>query len=160
MYKKTFLYPTDPPVPRLAPTPSEPRERYPNCARERTFSLQERYMFHVSLRRPRLVATSSTSSNPPASAAGHSLPGHKKSAEADDFLCPGEDLNLHVLRHTHLKRTRLPISPPGQNGFYSYVITNITQKYYFFLPNHLPYLFANLSRFSFPPSSGILVSVF
>ena len=29
-------------------------------------------------------------------------------------LCPGEDLNLHVLRHMHLKHTCLPITPPGQ----------------------------------------------
>ena len=29
------------------------------------------------------------------------------------FLCPGQDLNLHSLRNTHLKRTRLPLPPPG-----------------------------------------------
>ncbi len=28
--------------------------------------------------------------------------------------CPGQDLNLHVLRHTPLKRACLPVSPPGQ----------------------------------------------
>ena len=27
--------------------------------------------------------------------------------------CPEQDSNLHTLRHTHLKRTRLPIPPPG-----------------------------------------------
>jgi hypothetical protein len=29
-------------------------------------------------------------------------------------VCPGEDLNLHALRHMHLKHTCLPITPPGQ----------------------------------------------
>ena len=29
-------------------------------------------------------------------------------------LCPGLDSNQHTLRHTPLKRTCLPISPPGQ----------------------------------------------
>ncbi len=28
------------------------------------------------------------------------------------ILCTGEDLNLHALRHTHLKRTCLPITSP------------------------------------------------
>lgn len=28
--------------------------------------------------------------------------------------CPGEDLNLHALRHYHLKVASIPISPPGQ----------------------------------------------
>jgi hypothetical protein len=28
--------------------------------------------------------------------------------------CPGEDSNLHALRHTDLNRARLPIPPPGQ----------------------------------------------
>lgn len=27
--------------------------------------------------------------------------------------CPGEDLNLHALRHIHLKDACIPISPPG-----------------------------------------------
>ena len=31
-------------------------------------------------------------------------------------LCAGEDLNLHVLRHTHLKRACLPIPAPAQAG--------------------------------------------
>ena len=30
-----------------------------------------------------------------------------------NHLCPGKDLNLHTFRHTHLKRTCIPISPPG-----------------------------------------------
>ena len=29
-------------------------------------------------------------------------------------LCPEQDSNLHASRHTHLKRARLPIPPPGQ----------------------------------------------
>ena len=29
------------------------------------------------------------------------------------LLCPEQDSNLHTSRHTHLKRTRLPIPPPG-----------------------------------------------
>ncbi len=28
--------------------------------------------------------------------------------------CPGQDSNLHALRHTPLKRVCLPIPPPGQ----------------------------------------------
>jgi len=28
-------------------------------------------------------------------------------------LCPGEDLNLHPVKDTPLKRARLPIPPPG-----------------------------------------------
>ena len=30
------------------------------------------------------------------------------------LLCPEQDSNLHASRHTHLKRTRLPIPPPGR----------------------------------------------
>src|SRR5690606_33183742 len=39
-----------------------------------------------------------------------------KSPKKGDFteLCPGEDLNLHVFRHTHLKRAWLPVTAPGQ----------------------------------------------
>lgn len=33
------------------------------------------------------------------------------------FQCPGQESNLHALRHTHLKRARLPIPPPGPFGF-------------------------------------------
>gem|GEM_PF-6550235 len=33
------------------------------------------------------------------------------------LLCPEQDSNLHTSRHTHLKRTRLPIPPPGQSLF-------------------------------------------
>ena len=29
------------------------------------------------------------------------------------FWCPGQESNLHASRHTHLKRARLPIPPPG-----------------------------------------------
>lgn len=31
-----------------------------------------------------------------------------------EFVCAGEDLNLHVLRHTHLKRACLPIPAPAR----------------------------------------------
>ena len=31
-------------------------------------------------------------------------------------MVPGEDSNLHVVRHTDLNRARLPIPPPGQPG--------------------------------------------
>lgn len=55
-------------------------------------------------------------SSPHARQAVASLPGHiKKRHVALFYMCPGEDSNLHTLRHTHLKRTCLPISPPGQN---------------------------------------------
>src|SRR5574344_130802 len=32
---------------------------------------------------------------------------------AKSLWCPEQDLNLHSLRNTHLKRARLPIPPPG-----------------------------------------------
>ncbi len=32
-------------------------------------------------------------------------------SEAKFYLCRREDLNLHPLRDTHLKRTRIPIPP-------------------------------------------------
>gem|GEM_PF-5681798 len=38
------------------------------------------------------------------------------------ILCPGEDLNLHLLRDQFLRLARLPITPPGQ-----------VQKYYFII---------------------------
>src|SRR5215211_7869403 len=45
-------------------------------------------------------------------------PRHPKTKipSTGDFhcLCAGEDLNLHVLRHTHLKRACLPIPAPAQ----------------------------------------------
>ena len=34
-------------------------------------------------------------------------------------LCPEQDSNLHVVKHTHLKRARLPIPPPGHVTFQS-----------------------------------------
>ena len=30
-----------------------------------------------------------------------------------EYLCPRQDSNLHVVKHTHLKRARLPIPPLG-----------------------------------------------
>ena len=40
--------------------------------------------------------------------------GHKKSSlPKQTAWCPGQESNLHALRHTHLKRARLPIPPPG-----------------------------------------------
>jgi len=45
-----------------------------------------------------------------------SHPINKKSPKIiGDFTyqCAGEDLNLHVLRHTHLKRACLPIPAPA-----------------------------------------------
>ena len=48
-----------------------------------------------------------------------SLPRHNKIKNRTDvrlrfLLCPGEDLNLHGLLHTHLKRAWLPVTAPGQ----------------------------------------------
>jgi len=37
----------------------------------------------------------------------------RKIRHKPDFLCAGEDLNLHALRHTHLKRAWLPITTPA-----------------------------------------------
>ena len=31
-------------------------------------------------------------------------------------MCPEQDSKLHVVKHTHLKRARLPIPPPGHFG--------------------------------------------
>jgi hypothetical protein len=43
--------------------------------------------------------------------------GVKPGRQFDTFMsmvwCPGEDSNLHALRHTDLNRARLPIPPPG-----------------------------------------------
>ena len=36
--------------------------------------------------------------------------------------CPEQDSNLHASRHTHLKRARLPIPPPGQK------VSNISKR--------------------------------
>ena len=50
-----------------------------------------------------------------------SSPPNQKNNHQGDFiplaviLCPGEDLNLHALRHTLLRRACLPVSAPGQN---------------------------------------------
>ena len=38
-------------------------------------------------------------------------PSHKHEKKKE---CPEQDSNLHASRHTHLKRARLPIPPPGQ----------------------------------------------
>ncbi len=44
---------------------------------------------------------------------------HQRQKKADyisnqpSIECPGQESNLHALRHTHLKRARLPIPPPG-----------------------------------------------
>ena len=35
--------------------------------------------------------------------------------DCQPFRCPGQESNLHALRHTHLKRARLPIPPPGHS---------------------------------------------
>ena len=37
-------------------------------------------------------------------------------------MCPEQDSNLHVVKHTHLKRARLPIPPPGPFRLSSYVL--------------------------------------
>ena len=48
---------------------------------------------------------------------------HQRQKKADyisnqpSIECPGQESNLHALRHTHLKRARLPIPPPGHFGF-------------------------------------------
>ena len=44
---------------------------------------------------------------------------HKKAVSdfSNTAWCPGQESNLHALRHTHLKRARLPIPPPGHFGF-------------------------------------------
>src|SRR5512146_2033354 len=43
-------------------------------------------------------------------------------------MCAGEDLNLHALRHTPLKRTCLPVSPPA------HILTpaNYIQHYFYY----------------------------
>ena len=51
----------------------------------------------------------------------------------DSFWCPGRDSNPHTSRHTHLKRARLPIPPPGLVGFAQLVLRLAVQRYYFFL---------------------------
>ena len=38
----------------------------------------------------------------------------EKALNISAFSCPGQESNLHALRHTHLKRARLPIPPPGR----------------------------------------------
>ncbi len=42
---------------------------------------------------------------------GKAKPRRKKFRQG--FQCPGQESNLHALRHTHLKRARLPVPPPG-----------------------------------------------
>ena len=37
-------------------------------------------------------------------------------------MCPEQDSNLHVVKHTHLKRARLPIPPPGPFRLSSYAL--------------------------------------
>ena len=44
------------------------------------------------------------------------LEGTKPLAGGSAIWCPGQDSNLHALRHTPLKRVCLPIPPPGQLG--------------------------------------------
>ena len=38
----------------------------------------------------------------------------EKALNISAFSCPGQESNLHALRHTHLKRARLAIPPPGR----------------------------------------------
>src|SRR3989344_192910 len=65
------------------------------------------------------VAARKKAPNPPhhstaPSATSETVVGRIKSfITLEYYRCPGEDLNLHALRHTHLKRTWLPITPPG-----------------------------------------------
>ena len=44
------------------------------------------------------------------------------SCKALKKVCPEQDSNLHVAKHTHLKRARLPIPPPGQKTFKSHTL--------------------------------------
>jgi hypothetical protein len=39
--------------------------------------------------------------------------------DAHPSLCPEEDLNLHGLLHTLLRRARLPVSPSGLGVYYN-----------------------------------------
>ena len=45
-----------------------------------------------------------------------------KALNYSHLLCPEQDSNLHASRHTHLKRARLPIPPPGQK------VSNISKR--------------------------------
>src|SRR5436190_7581422 len=56
-------------------------------------------------------------------------------------VCPGRDLNPHVFRHTLLKRTRLPITPPGLTD--SFYPNDVLCQFRFFLL-HLFYAFLGL----------------
>jgi hypothetical protein len=71
----------------------------------------------VSHRARKLRAICSTSSSPLARAEHTARSGHKQKwlPYGSTFLslCPGEDLNLHALRHIHLKDACIPISSPG-----------------------------------------------
>ncbi len=55
--------------------------------------------------------------------------------------CPGEDSNLHVLRHRHLKAASLPISAPGHD-----FVKSLTKTYL---------LYAMLYLFSIVYAKGI-----
>ena len=55
----------------------------------------------------------------------------------NSLWCPGEDLNLHILRYSLLKTARLPIPPPGHLFQYNFsdflIISNVIHLYYFLL---------------------------
>ena len=62
---------------------------------------------------PRLAALppqSSASTIPPPL---HCIGKKGNSIKTSSTVCPGQESNLHASRHTHLKRARLPIPPPG-----------------------------------------------
>ena len=66
--------------------------------------------------------------------------------------CPGQESNLHALRHTHLKRARLPIPPPGHFGIAGAKVVKKLQP--------ASILQKKSQKYGFVSSSGLLIQVF
>ena len=64
---------------------------------------------------------------PPQSSASTNSATSPTSTMLNKKECPEQDSNLHTSRHTHLKRARLPIPPPGHKT----VETNFQHSFLF-----------------------------
>ena len=101
------------------------RTRDPNLGKVVLYQLSYcRIAFYFCEEEETRTPTTQLSLPPQSSASTNSAtsPISIKALNYSHLLCPEQDSNLHASRHTHLKRARLPIPPPGQK------VSNISKR--------------------------------
>ena len=98
------------------------KKRAENGTRTRDPNLGKVVLYQLSYFRKRMkngeeeetrTPTSQLTLPPQSSASTNSATSPTYQNHVEKKECPEQDSNLHASRHTHLKRARLPIPPPG-----------------------------------------------